>query len=222
MAIVAATPTFSDRNGGANGNAQARVGRRAIRLGTPADSRPTRMMSPSRKAKSQRLVSPFVVRSASRRPGRGAPHLEPGPRIVAGDRQGVEIVHSGAPEAAVAETKAGRLDDRRVDAETGAGAHHRPGVLGDVRLDRGRAEAGRRAGSSPATLTPPARGKWAQAVASHYTAERDERSNAATLFGPMDIENDRCEKPPRTRMALSAPVDGQRCARRVHWQANHA
>ena len=94
-------------------------------------------MSPGRKAKSQSLVSPLVVRSVSLRPAAARHAFELGPRIVTGERHGVEVIHSGAPEAAVADAEAGRLDDRGVDAEAGAGAHHRAGVLGDVGLVQG-------------------------------------------------------------------------------------
>ena len=91
--------------------------------------------------------------------GRGAPALELDPRIVARDRQGVEIVHAGATKAGIAEPKASRLDDRRVDAEAGASAHNRAGVLGDVRLEQGQEER---------------RGRWAHRLrAGHREKRRD-------------------------------------------------
>jgi len=50
------------------------------------------------------------------------------------DHDSIEIVHPGAAEGAVGGREAGRLDDRGVDPETGAGAHHRSCVLGNIRL----------------------------------------------------------------------------------------
>ena len=52
----------------------------------------------------------------------------------------VEIVHAGAAKMAVGDREAGRLDDRRPDAETGAGAQHGAGVLRDVGLVEREAE----------------------------------------------------------------------------------
>ena len=46
----------------------------------------------------------------------------------------VEIVHAGAPEGAVGGREAGRLDDVRLDTETGGEAQDHAGVLGDVGL----------------------------------------------------------------------------------------
>ena len=118
--------------------------------GTPANSRPTRMISPSRKAKSHNGVSPLVVNRHEAAPAGGSPSREGGPRIVDLDRQGLEIIHSGAPEAAVADSKSSRFDDRRFDPEAGAGAHYRAGVLRDIGLKQGKQEGGgRRVHSTP-------------------------------------------------------------------------
>ena len=48
----------------------------------------------------------------------------------------IEIVHPGAAERAVGDGKTGRLDDVRLQAEAGAQAQNRPGVLGDVGLEQ--------------------------------------------------------------------------------------
>src|ERR1700761_5830836 len=56
------------------------------------------------------------------------------------DRERADIVHCGAAEAAVADPKSRRFDDRGVDAEACAGAHHRASILGDVRLEQGEQE----------------------------------------------------------------------------------
>src|SRR6185437_5396033 len=71
------------------------------------------------------------------RPFAAPPILEGGPRPVAPDRNPVEIIHSGPAECAVGHRKTGRLDDMRLDAETGAKAQNRAGVLGNVGLVEG-------------------------------------------------------------------------------------
>src|SRR6478736_2655454 len=65
-----------------------------------------------------------------------APRSEARPRIVALNGESVDIVHCGAAEAAVADPKASRFNDRRVDAEACAGAHHGAGILGDIGLEQ--------------------------------------------------------------------------------------
>ena len=70
-----------------------------------------------------------------------APGRKVGPRIVSVDRQGVEVVHPGAPEAAIIDSNC-RLDDGRIHAEAGAGAHHRAGVLRNIGLKQGEQERG--------------------------------------------------------------------------------
>ena len=62
------------------------------------------------------------------------PSLEGAPGDVSLDRDMLEIIHARAAEMAVGDRKAGRLDDVGGHPETGAGAQHRAGVLGDVRL----------------------------------------------------------------------------------------
>ena len=48
----------------------------------------------------------------------------------------VEIVHAGAAEVPVGHRKAGGLDDMGRHAEARAKAQNRPGVLGDVGLEK--------------------------------------------------------------------------------------
>src|SRR6478736_5993314 len=65
-----------------------------------------------------------------------APRSEARPRIVALNGESVDVVHCGAAEAAVADPKPSRFNDRRVDAEACAGAHHGAGILCDVGLEQ--------------------------------------------------------------------------------------
>ena len=65
---------------------------------------------------------------------RGAPRLETRIGRVSHQRDGIEVVHSGATEMPVRGRKAGRLDQVGPDAEAGTGAQHGPGVLGNVGL----------------------------------------------------------------------------------------
>ena len=51
-----------------------------------------------------------------------------------GERRHFEIVHAGAPEIAVGEIEAGRLDDVDGDPHAGGEAQDRAGVAGDVWL----------------------------------------------------------------------------------------
>ena len=48
----------------------------------------------------------------------------------------IEVVHSGAAEMAVGDRESGRLDNMGLDAQAGAQAQNRPGVLRDVRLEK--------------------------------------------------------------------------------------
>src|SRR3954471_21410777 len=53
----------------------------------------------------------------------------------------VEIIHAGAAERAIARREAGRLDEMRLDRQTGGEPENRPGILGDIRLIKGDAHA---------------------------------------------------------------------------------
>ena len=172
--------------------------------GTPANSRPTRMMSPSRKAKSHKTG--LALRRQKHEPALagGAPRREVGPGIMGRDRQGVEIVHPGAPEAAVVDSKSRRLDDRRLDAETGAGAHHGAGVLGDIGLEQGEQERRGRLGHHGAAITAARSEKRKRRVERRKNGGAWCRAGAAAAFRPMDIQNDQCEKP-RRMLACAEP-----------------
>src|ERR1700691_6452076 len=67
IAIVAAIPTFKERRGGWIGIYTRTSAETRTASGTPDDSRPTRIISFSRKAKSHKQASPFVVNRTSRR-----------------------------------------------------------------------------------------------------------------------------------------------------------
>src|ERR1700722_19007595 len=69
-----------------------------------------------------------------------APRRKARPRIVALDRDSADIVHRGAAEAAVGGAKPRGVDDRRIDAETSAGAPHGAGMLCDVGLEQSKQE----------------------------------------------------------------------------------
>ena len=67
-----------------------------------------------------------------------APPLVEGRKgIVPGNGGAFEIVHAGAAEMPVRHVEGGRLDDIDGEAEAGGHADHRPGVLRDVRLEKG-------------------------------------------------------------------------------------
>jgi hypothetical protein len=53
---------------------------------------------------------------------------------VAHDLDGIEVVHPGAAEGAVGGRESRRLDDMGLDAETGAQAQNRSGVLRNIGL----------------------------------------------------------------------------------------
>ena len=105
--------------------------------GTPALSRP----------KQQHLVAGIGMVEVGPLGGsgqqyQGQPLLPPpGVELAKGavphDRHPVEIIHPGAAEGAVGHRKAGRFDDMRLDAQTGAQAQNRAGILRDVRLVKG-------------------------------------------------------------------------------------
>src|SRR6202044_3979003 len=59
---------------------------------------------------------------------------------------------AGAREAAIIDSKSCRLDDGRIHAEAGAGAHHRAGVLRDIGLKQGEQERRGRLGHHPYAL----------------------------------------------------------------------
>src|ERR1700722_5336242 len=71
-----------------------------------------------------------------------APGREARPRIVALDREGVDVVHRGAAKPAVVDPKSRWFDDRSIDAETCAGAHHGAGILGDIGLEQSEQKGG--------------------------------------------------------------------------------
>jgi hypothetical protein len=48
----------------------------------------------------------------------------------------VEVVHAGTPECPVGGRKTRRPDDVRLDSKTGGEAENRPGVLGNVGLEK--------------------------------------------------------------------------------------
>ena len=48
----------------------------------------------------------------------------------------IEVVHAGPAEMPVGDRKAGRLDDMGGHAQARAEAQNRPGVLGDVGLEK--------------------------------------------------------------------------------------
>ena len=54
---------------------------------------------------------------------------------MADHRDGVEVVHPGAAEGAVAGREAGRLDDVHIEAEAGGEPEDRSSVLSDIRLE---------------------------------------------------------------------------------------
>jgi hypothetical protein len=64
------------------------------------------------------------------------PLFERRPRVVTGDRHLVEIIHAGAAEVPVRDRKSGGLDDVGGHIEACAEAKNRPGVLGDVGLEK--------------------------------------------------------------------------------------
>ena len=165
--------------------------------GAPPDSRPTRMISPSRNAKSHKEVSPLVVNSARRRcvEARQAANLAQESMDL--DRQGVEIVHPGAPEAAVANSKSRRFDDRCANAEAGAGSHHRAGVLGNVRLKQCEHEGRGTFCHDGSPLLVKRRKRHPRRRRRNISPFRAHRRIAA-IFRPMDIQFDQCEKPRRT------------------------
>jgi hypothetical protein len=68
------------------------------------------------------------------------PFLEGAPGIMTVDRYMIEIIHSGATELTIRTGKAGRSDDRRRDAKTGASPQYRAGILGDVGLVKRQAQ----------------------------------------------------------------------------------
>jgi hypothetical protein len=55
---------------------------------------------------------------------------------VAHDADLVEIVHAGAAEVAVGNRKAGGFDDMRCHVKAGAKPKNRPGVLGNIGLEK--------------------------------------------------------------------------------------
>ena len=101
----------------------------------PAGCRRARKRNPTAR------VSPLVVSSTSRRPRARAPRLESAHE----SWRAIDTALRDSPCPArrnrlSPNAKAGRLDDRRVDAEAGAGAQHRAGVLRDVGLVEGEQE----------------------------------------------------------------------------------
>jgi hypothetical protein len=62
--------------------------------------------------------------------------LEFWPGIVAHDGHLVEIIHAGPAEMAVGNRKAGGLDDVSRHVEAGAETQNRPGVLGNIGLEK--------------------------------------------------------------------------------------
>jgi hypothetical protein len=48
----------------------------------------------------------------------------------------VEIIHAGAAKGAIGHRKSRGLNNRGADAEAGAKAQHRAGVLGDIGLEQ--------------------------------------------------------------------------------------
>ena len=64
---------------------------------------------------------------------------------MAGQPHMIEIIHAGPAEMLVGYGESGRLDERRIDAETGAEPQHGPRVLRNVGLEEG--EAKRRFGA---------------------------------------------------------------------------
>src|SRR5712672_3491433 len=75
------------------------------------------------------------------------PSFEGAPRHVPDQRDLVEIVHAGAAERAIARRESSRLDEMRLERQTGGEPENRPGILRDVGLIKGDAHAtGRAAG----------------------------------------------------------------------------
>src|SRR4051794_25829797 len=60
---------------------------------------------------------------------------------MADQRDLVEIVHAGAAKRAIACGETGRLDEMRLDRQTGGEPENRPRILGDIRLIKGDAHA---------------------------------------------------------------------------------
>ena len=78
----------------------------------------------------------MVVNSTSRRARLAPPFLEFGPGDVARQPHLVEIIHAGAAEGPVGDRKARRFDDMGGHIQAGAQPQNRPGVLGDVGLEK--------------------------------------------------------------------------------------
>src|SRR5579883_1573638 len=115
-------------------NAQARVGRRMDLVGNAGRFAPDQDHVAGGEGEiPMRDLGPRRQQNEPAR-ARSPPFLEGAPRIMARDRHLVEIIHAGPAEMTIRTRKAGRPDDRRGDAETGAAPQHRAGVLGDVRL----------------------------------------------------------------------------------------
>jgi len=95
-------------------------------------------------AEQEDVVRPVaIVEIAGRRGGREqneavslpvAPTVEIAPGEMAHDLDGIEVVHPGAAEGAVGCRESGRLDDMGLDAEAGAQAENRTGILRNIRL----------------------------------------------------------------------------------------
>ncbi len=107
----------------------------------------------------------------------------------------------------IADSKAGRLDDRRVDAEAGARAHNRAGVLGDVGLEQGEKErvGGRLMASAPRLCD---RTRIANRVAAKDKRRTRRKAKARVDLVLWTSNWDQCEKPPQ----LSAVADARRPA----------
>ena len=118
----------------------------ATSAGTPANSRPTRITSPWQNAKSQRSSRPSSSGArVGAAPARAKTRTSAKKRD--GDRDRVEIVHRRSAKPAVSHAKARGLDNRGVDAETGAGAKSSPQRSGRYRAHREREGGAQPAGS---------------------------------------------------------------------------
>ena len=99
----------------------------------------------------------------------------------------LEIIHSRAAEPRIGDRERRGFDERCIKSETGAHSQHRPGILGNVRLEQGkREESGHvSAGSGTAGLLEAARPLRSTA--------RDQPSPA------IDNRFESCQKTPRAR-----------------------
>ena len=113
----------------------------------------------------------------------------------------------GAAEPAVGEHEAGGLDDRRVGAETGAGAQHRAGVGGDVGFEQRQRESGVDPWRPPGAQAAGAVAEIAPCDNPCARRRRRRKRRGCDEFSrlrPMDNQGDRCEIAAEIRGAIVA------------------